>query len=125
MRINFLSWQCYGDSNESFIWLGVIFIYLLVLQIIGIVLAFQTRKVKVKVLNDSKYVAALIYIASIVLVIIGLVSVTLGSYINVHEALLSGGILTTSTMFLVLLFVPKVGFKSAVFCMLANDRSVG
>ena len=109
ITINYEHWECYGgDSSAPFVWLTLIFAYLVVLQIIGILLAFQTRKVKIKILNDSKYVAALVYISSIVLVILALVTFTLPSYPNVLELLFSGGILVATTMFLILIFIPKV-----------------
>ena len=109
MRITNFYWQCYGgNDNAPFIWLALIFAYLAILQIVGIVLALQTRKVKIKALNDAKVIAALIYISSIVLVILAVVTFALGDYINTNEALFTGGILVAATMFLVLIFVPKV-----------------
>ena len=118
VTINYYVWQCYDQkSSASFIWLFVIFVYLAALQIVGLVLAFQTRKVKVKVLNDSKYVAALVYISSIVLVVLALVTFTLGAYINVRELMFSGGVMVATTMLLVLIFVPKVRlFVCACVC---------
>ena len=59
----------------------------------GIILAFQTRKVKINVLNDSKVVTMLIYISSIVLVVIVLVTFILRNYINVSAAVHSGGVI--------------------------------
>ena len=86
----------------------VIFTYLGLLQVIGIILAIQTRKVKVKLLNDSKYIAALIYISSIVLIIIAIIRFTLGDYINVTEVFYSGGLILATTAFLSLTFIPKM-----------------
>ena len=43
-----------------------LYAYLGVLQIVGILLAFQTRKVKIPgLIKDSKFVAAVVYISSI------------------------------------------------------------
>ena len=86
----------------------IILIYLGLLQVIGIILAIQTRKVKVKVLNDSKYIAALIYISSIVLIILVVISFTAVGYINVAEVFYSGGLLLATTAFLCLTFIPKM-----------------
>ena len=78
-------------------------------------LAFQTRKVKFKGLNDSKFVAAIIYISSIVLVALALVTFALRTYINIGTGVFVAGILTLTTIFLALNFVPKVGkFKSMI-----------
>ena len=71
-------------------------------------MAFQTRKVKINVLNDSKVVTMLIYISSIVLVVIVLVTFILRNYINVSAAVHSGGVIVLATVFLILIFVPKV-----------------
>ena len=101
-------WRCYAVGTLPFILDIIIFVYLGLLQFVGIILAFQTRKVNVTVLNDSKSIATLIYISSIVLVVIVLITFILRSYINVSAAVFSGGILILATFFLVLIFVPKV-----------------
>ena len=84
------------------------FLYLALLQVIGIILAIQTRKVKVKVLNDSKYIAALIYISSIALITRAVAVFAVSHLPNVRETVFSGGILLISTAFLSLVFIPKV-----------------
>ena len=108
MKEEYSVWRCYEVGSPPFYCDLLIFIYLALLQIVGIVLAFQTRKVKIRVLNDSKFVAALVYISSIVLVVIVLITFILRSYINISAALFSGGIMILATVFLVLMFVPKV-----------------
>ena len=116
MRIDYVAWQCF-DTALGLAWLGIIFVYLAILQLVGIVLAFQTRKVKIKMLNDAKYIAAIIYISSLVLVvlIVGTVS-PIGSYINVFEVVLSGGILAATTVFEALIFIPKVRYSIVYYC---------
>ena len=80
-------------------------------------LAFQTRKVKFKGLNDSKFVATIIYISSIVLIALALVTFALRTYINIGTGVFVAGILTLTTIFLALNFVPKVrNSKSKVCC---------
>ena len=101
-------WRCYSTDSPPMILQLLIFIYLILLQVVGIILAFQTRKVKINVLNDAKSVAVLIYISSIVLVVIGLIKFFVRSYINVSAAIFSGGILVLATFFLALIFIPKV-----------------
>jgi hypothetical protein len=89
----------------------IIFIYLSLLQFVGIILAFQTRKIRITALNDSKSVTALIYISSIVLVVIVLITFILRSHINISAAVFSGGIIVLATFFLVLVFIPNVSTK--------------
>ena len=68
----------------------------------------MTRRVKIKVMNDSKSVAVIIYTTSVVLVALVIISFTLDSYIVVTEILFSGGIMLATTVFLAFTFIPKV-----------------
>lgn len=89
----------------------------MLIQIVGIILAIQTRKVKVKVLNDSKYIAALIYISTIVWITAGVVTFVLPwNTINITEVVFSGGLLIANTAFLILTFIPKVGQSVGTAC---------
>ena len=101
-------WLCQVSSTPSFFWQIFIFAYLVMLQVVGIVLAFQTRKVKLRSLKDSKYIASIIYISSISIVVMALVTFALKNYINIGTGILAFGIFTLTTVFLALIFVPKV-----------------
>ena len=101
-------WVCYEASSPNFFWRIFIFSYLAMLQIIGILLAFQTRKVKIKGLNDSTFVAVIIYISCVVLVALALMTFALRTYINIGTGMFASGILTLTTIFLALIFIPKV-----------------
>ena len=99
-------YACYSESQQ--IWLFMSYIYKFLLQIAAIYFAFTSRKIRVKALNDSKEVAAIIYITSLLLVIsafgfwIGLV------YLNTSTAVFGLAQLLTATVILGLLFIPKV-----------------
>ena len=86
----------------------MVFAYLVIFQVIGIVLAFQTRKVRLRGLRDSKEVAAIIYISSITIVVMALLTFSLISYINIGSGIFVVGIFLLTTTFLILIFVPKV-----------------
>lgn len=105
-------WTCYKASSPNFFWKIFIYAYLGVLQIVGILLAFQTRKVKIPGLKDSKFVAAVVYISSIILVVLALVTFTLRTYINISLGIKVAGIFTMTTVILVFSFVPKVQNKT-------------
>ena len=109
VRQVFCVWLCQEVSTPSFFWQIFIFAYLVILQVVGIVLAFQTRKVKLRSLKDSKYVAAIIYISSISIVVMALVTFALRNFINIGTGILAFGIFTLTTVSLALIFVPKVG----------------
>ena len=99
---------CYASSSPTFYWEMLMFAYLAILQIIGLVLAFQTRKVKLQGLRDSKFVAAIIYISSIILVALALVTFSLRTYINIGTGIITFGVFSLTTIFLALMFIPKV-----------------
>ena len=104
-------WQCYSSGSVSLIIFEIVtFLYLSLLQFAGMILAFQTRKVSIKALNDSKYVTALIYISSILLVAIALTAFLLRNYVNIKMAVFCGGIIVLATLFLVLIFIPNVSY---------------
>ena len=100
--------MCYEETGAALYWRIFVFAYLMVLQILGVMLAFQTRRVKIKSLKDSTFVAANVYISSIVIVMFILVTFALRSYLNAYSAIFAIGIFILTTTFLTLTFVPKV-----------------
>lgn len=96
------------STGSSTIWLGISFAYKGLLQVIAIFMAFHTRRVKIKALNDSKETAAIIYINSIILVLVTVAVFVLEGYHNVHAALFGLALLVQASLFLGLLFIPKV-----------------
>ena len=108
MREKSCIWICQEVSTPGFYWKIVVFTYLVIFQIIGIMLAFQTRKVRLRGLRDSKEIAAIIYISSITIVVMALLTFALVNYINVGTAIFVVGIFLLTTTFLILIFLPKV-----------------
>ena len=108
VREEYFVWECYTPASGPFYCDLLIYVYLIIVQIVGIVLAFQTRKVKISALNDSKFIAAIVYISTIVLVILVLLIFSLRGYINVEAAIFNGGIIVMATVFVSLTFIPKV-----------------
>ena len=86
----------------------MIFVYILAAQLIAVYLAFKTRKVKIKALNDAKYLAFIIYITTIISTGMIIGSVSLRNFLNVDAAVFSAGLFLFTTAILGLLFVPKV-----------------
>ena len=110
----FCVFKCYAIGDGAFYCDVFIFVYLGVLQIVGIIIAFQTRNVHITVLNESKFVAALVYFSSIVFVALVIVTFALGSRINVSGGIFSGGILLLATLALAVTFIPKVNGSSCI-----------
>ena len=108
IRQEFYVLVCYASLSPSFFWRIFIFAYLAILQLLGIVLSFQTRRVKYTGLRDSKFIAVIIYISSIVVVVLALVTFSLRTYINVGTGIFVTGYFVLTTIFLALIFIPKV-----------------
>ena len=76
---------------------------------VSLLFAFQIRKVKVKGVNDAKYIAAAIYVTSIILAVTILSIYTLEDNVNGYVAVFGLGLLVGSAAIVALVFVPKVG----------------
>ena len=94
------------ESEGQLILYSILFGYKGVLQALALLLAFRTRHVKVKGLHDSVYIAASIYVTSIVLAVIIVSTYTLRDYVNAHPAVVGLGLLLGTTMILALVFLP-------------------
>ena len=82
--------------------------YTAFLQCLGMILAFQSRKVKITALNDSEYIAAIIYISSVTLLTLVFTHFGFIDYINITCGILNGVIFVNTTAYLGLIFFPKV-----------------
>ena len=111
------AWECYNKA-PPFIWLSIEFVYMIILQVVAVILAFKTRKVKIKALNDSKSVTTIIYTTSIVVAGLAIITFALNSFIVVTEILFSGGIILATTVFICFIFIPKVSFALLPLCFI-------
>jgi gamma-aminobutyric acid type B receptor len=107
VEIQYFIYSCY-PTLESIAYQAAVLSFMFLLQVIGIVLAFQTRKIKVRALNEAKQVTTIIYITSVSLVVIIMTVFGLRNYLNVSTALLNISITFAATSFLVLMFAPKM-----------------
>uniref|UniRef100_A0A1X7UIU2 G-protein coupled receptors family 3 profile domain-containing protein n=1 Tax=Amphimedon queenslandica TaxID=400682 RepID=A0A1X7UIU2_AMPQE len=96
-----------NTRTETLIWEGLSFGYKGILQVLAIFMAFHTRGVKVRILNESKETAAIIYINSIVLLLLTVTEFTLATRHNTYSALFGLGLLIEASLFLGLIFIPK------------------
>ena len=103
---NYFVIHCY--TSISFYWRLFLYAYLALLQASALMLAFKTRNVKIKVLNDSKEISAIVYITSVIDVELIVVTIALGDYRNLTAFFYYGGVLIATTVILALVFVPKV-----------------
>ena len=103
--------------------LGVLYGYKALLQVIALVFSFSIRKVKVKGLDDSIFIAASIYVSSIVLAVIIVSTYTLKDLLNVFPVVFCTGFLIGTTVILGLVFVPLVSAQG-LYCRCCLDRLV-
>ena len=96
------------DSRSRDIFLGVLYGYKALLQIVAMIFAFSIRKVKVKGLNDTKFIVAIVYVTSISTAVIIVAAYTLNTKVNGYAALFSTAVVIGTTTTLGLVFVPKV-----------------
>ena len=104
--VDYFIYTCSSDSRD--IALGVLYGYKALLHVGAIVFAFQIRKVKIKGLNDAKYIAMAIYVTSIILACIIVSTYSLRDYVNAYATVFGVGFVIGTTMVLALVFVPKV-----------------
>ena len=97
-------------------WFGISFAYKGSLQVIAVFMAFHIRRVKIKALNDSKEIAAIIYFNSIILVVIAVTEFALQHYHIVYAALFGLALFIEASLFLGVLFIPKVCNPSFSVC---------
>lgn len=95
-------------NNDAIVWLAISYAYKGLLQLVAMFMAFHTRRVKIRALNDSKEIAVIVYINSIILALLTVVEFALSRYHQVYAALFGLALLVAPTVFLTLIFVPKV-----------------
>ena len=91
-------------------WLAISYAYKGLLQLVAMFMAFHIRRVKIKALNDSKEIAIIVYINSITLILLAVIEFALNTYHEAYAALFGLGLMVGATIFLTLVFIPKVNF---------------
>ncbi|XP_022093142.1 gamma-aminobutyric acid type B receptor subunit 1-like [Acanthaster planci] len=101
--------KCDSPESPRFLWIGIIFCWKGILLMFGAFLAWETRKVTIPQLNDSKYIAVAIYNVAVPSIIVAplvtFISTDLPgvSYILTASCILFGTTVTNS-----LIFIPKI-----------------
>ena len=87
--------------------LGVLYGYKALLQVIALIFSFSIGKVKIKGLNDAKFITIAVYVTSIVTAVIFVSLYTLKTYFNFYATLFSFGFFVGTTVILSLVFLPN------------------
>ena len=112
-------WYPQNDINErvyifmctnmrAVIWIAISFGYKALLQLGAIFMAFTTRKVNIKALNDTKEIYAIIYINTLIITVLIVTEFALKSHREAYVTLYGLAIFAEATLFLALTFIPKV-----------------
>ena len=84
-------------------------------MLVGLFLAFETRKVKIKSLNESRFIAMSVYGAVIVSVTLAPIGFWLRNFPNVQYGIIGIMIMSSTSLILGLIFVTKVSDLYQVF----------
>ncbi|XP_072040017.1 gamma-aminobutyric acid type B receptor subunit 2-like [Amphiura filiformis] len=98
-------------SRGQYFWMGALFIINGLLLVFGAFLAWETRKIDMKAINDSKFIGMSIY----TVVIMSFVGVPVSFIVdepNAHYVLISIFILFSTTVTLCLIFIPKIRLRN-------------
>ena len=85
----------------------------------GLFLAFETRKVKIKSLNESRFVAMSVYGAVIVSIALTPIGFFLENFPTTQYAIIGIMILLSTTLILGLIFVTKASVKLLAMYLLS------
>ena len=77
-------------------------------------MAFRTRKVTIKALNDSKQIALLVYITTFELIVLAVLAIGLREWHIVYRAVFGGAMFVAATIYLSVVFIPRVSSWQAL-----------
>lgn len=95
-------------NMRAVIWIAITFGYKALLQLGAIFMAFTTRKVNVKGLNDTREIYAIIYTNTLIITVLIVTEFALKNHRDAYIALYGLAIFAEATLFLTLTFIPKV-----------------
>ncbi|XP_063590755.1 gamma-aminobutyric acid type B receptor subunit 1-like [Penaeus indicus] len=96
------------ESQHNTIWLGLLYSYKGLLLIFGLFLAYETRSVKLKQINDSRLVGMSIYNVVVLCLITAPVTLVISSQQDAAFAFVSLAIIFCCFLSMALVFVPKI-----------------
>ncbi|CAG7718589.1 unnamed protein product [Allacma fusca] len=106
--IKFLPQLEHCESENHYIWLGITYAFKGLLLIFGLFLAYETRSLKVRHINDSRLVAMSIYNVAVLCLITTPVTLVISSQQDALFAFVALAIIFSSMITMGLVFVPKI-----------------
>ncbi|KAB0802323.1 hypothetical protein PPYR_04509 [Photinus pyralis] len=95
-------------SHHNTVWLGIVYGYKGLILVFGLFLAYETRSLKVKQINDSRYVGMSIYNVVVLCLVTGPIILVIGSQQDASFAFVALAIIFCCFLSMALIFVPKV-----------------
>ncbi|CAL4133132.1 unnamed protein product, partial [Meganyctiphanes norvegica] len=96
------------ESSYNKVWLGVLYGYKGILLIAGICLAYETRSVKLKQINDSRLIGMSIYNVVVLCIIAAPVSMVIVSQQDAAFTFVALAIIFCTYLSMALIFIPKI-----------------
>ncbi|XP_069950485.1 gamma-aminobutyric acid type B receptor subunit 1 isoform X1 [Cherax quadricarinatus] len=96
------------ESKHNTIWLGLLYGYKGLLLIFGLFLAYETRSIKLKQINDSRLVGMSIYNVVVLCLITAPVTLVISTQQDASFAFVSLAIIFCCFLSMALVFVPKI-----------------
>lgn len=114
-RSNKQTAKLYFMITKVYFLLGVMYGYKGLVLVFGLFLAYETRSVKVRQINDSRYVGMSIYNVVVLCLITAPVTLVIASQQDAAFAFVSLAIVFCCFLSMALIFVPKVSNTSSYF----------
>ncbi|KAI4457470.1 gaba-b receptor [Holotrichia oblita] len=96
------------ESHNNILWLGIVYGYKGLVLVFGLFLAYETRSVKIKQINDSRYVGMSIYNVVVLCLITAPVIMVIASQQDASFTFVALAIIFCCFLSMALIFVPKV-----------------
>ncbi|XP_044010005.1 gamma-aminobutyric acid type B receptor subunit 1 isoform X3 [Aphidius gifuensis] len=96
------------ESHHQSVWLGIMYGYKGVVLVFGLFLAYETRSIKVKQINDSRYVGMSIYNVVVLCLITAPVTMVIASQQDASFTFAALAVIFCCFLSMALIFVPKV-----------------
>ncbi|XP_037911823.1 gamma-aminobutyric acid type B receptor subunit 1 isoform X3 [Hermetia illucens] len=96
------------ESKRNSMWLGLVYSYKGLILVFGLFLAYETRSIKVKQINDSRYVGMSIYNVVVLCLITAPVAMVIASQQDASFAFIALAVIFCCFLSMLLIFVPKV-----------------
>ncbi|XP_064388320.1 gamma-aminobutyric acid type B receptor subunit 2-like [Halichondria panicea] len=101
-------YSCIRVPNLRTVTLAIIYGTVVILQICALFMAIKTRKVQIKGLNDAKYIAAIVYLASFGSLIQLIATFTLRNRVNTYPVVVATSVVLVTMIMQGLVFIPKM-----------------